>query len=454
MSLSLCSLVYSKRKDPYEGEVSAPASEPKVNISEGLIISKNPYEEYNPLNPVKPGINVEEYNKVDNYIIDLNNLELRIKYFSPTYNNIKSGAESSYWMAFYARGGNDTLLYDYKSYSEEIYDVLTLYKDTMNSYIYKRSLLDKKDPDYKTKYDELTTQINTYKYMYDAAKLTYNSTNTTITKTRSLLGLRHALYNIGNIDNNTKISFARRSVTKAITSVVLSYLQLRDYVDILEKQTNLYYDMYMLKKKNYDLGLTTAIDVSTSLEIYEKTKTTFKTTSTTFNNVKEQVAINLGYKLSDIDKLVFVEPNVDLQYLSNIDFENDKVRAYTSNSAYTELSINAKDRKLPQSTGEEILHKRQYYISNVIMAEFENIYNDLLAKKLLYDSSLYLKEICDINDEANKRKFDNNLVSELEYKGLELQNLSNKLQVKVAKYNLINALNEYYYAALGDITIS
>ena len=64
-----------------------------------------------------------------------------------------------------------------------------------------------------------------------------------------------------------------------------------------------------------------------------------------------------------------------------------------------------------------------------------------------------LKEICDINDEADKRKLENNLVSELEYKGLELQNLSNKLQVKVAKYNLINAINEYYYAALGDITI-
>ena len=109
---------------------------------------------------------------------------------------------------------------------------------------------------------------------------------------------------------------------------------------------------------------------------------------------------------------------------------------------------------MPQSTGEELFHKRQEYTSNIIIAEFENIYNDLMSKKLLYDSSLYLKEICDINDEANKRKFYNNLVSELEYKGLELQNLSNKLQVKVAKYNLINATNAYYYAALGDITIS
>ena len=134
--------------------------------------------------------------------------------------------------------------------------------------------------------------------------------------------------------------------------------------------------------------------------------------------------------------------------------EDDKTKAYTSNSTYNAIKISDRDKRLPQSTGEELFHKRQEYTSNVIIAEFENLYNDLLSKKLLYDSSMYLKEICDINDEANKRKFDSNLVSELEYKGLELQNLSNKLQVKVAKYNLINATNAYYYASLGDITIS
>ena len=454
MILSLSSLIYARKKEPYEAEVKEPVAEAVNNVSEAIIISKNPYEEYNPIHPVKPGVNSEEYERVNNYIIDLDTIESRIKYFSPTYNNIKSSAESSYWMAFYARGGNDTLVYDFKNYTVEIEDVLTLYKDTMNSYINQRALLDKKDPDYKKKYDELTVQINTYKYMYDMAKVTYHSTIKTISGTKSMLGLSNALYNIGNVDNNTKVAFARRSVTKAISSVVLTYLQLKDYVVVLEKQTNLYYDMYKLKKKNYDLGLATSIDVSTSLDTYEKAKSNYKATETTLKNVKEQVAINLGYKLSDIDKLQFIEPHVDIQYIESIDFEKDKTRAYTSNSSYTSITIGDKDRKLPQSTGEEILNKRQNYVSGIIVTEFENIYKNLLAKKLSYDSSLYLEEICKINDEGNKRKLDNNLVSELEFKGLELQNLSNKLQVKVAKYDLINATNEYYYAALGDITIS
>lgn len=454
MTLLLQSFSYAKQKNPFEGEVEAPVAEIKNNISEATIIAELPYGSYEPVGPAIEKKGNPEYDSVNNYVVDLNTLNTRIKYFSPTYTNIKSSAESSYWMAFYARGGNDTLVYDYKYYTEEIHDIMTLYKDDMNEYISQRNLLNKSDPDYAKKYKDLTVKIITYQTMYGAAKNSYSLTNTTITRTKNMLGLNKALYNIDNVDNNNKVAFARRSVTKAISSVVLTYLQLVDYTDILEKQTNLYYDMYLLKKKNYELGLATALDVTTSLDTYEKAKSTYKSTETTLKNVKEQVAINLGYKISDMDKLVFVEPEPDLNYIASIDFEADKNRAYTSNSAYTAIKISDKDKKYPQSTGEDLFNRRQEYMSNVISAEFENIYKNLLAKKLSYDSSLYLKEISEIDEEANKRKFENNLVSELEYKGLELQNLSNKLQVKVAKYNLINAINEYYYAALGDITIS
>ena len=89
------------------------------------------------------------------------------------------------------------------------------------------------------------------------------------------------------------------------------------------------------------------------------------------------------------------------------------------------------------------------------------MHNDIIPEEILYRYSRQNSiEVIDNNDTGLQvikmplLKFDNNLVSELEYKGLELQNLSNKLQVKVAKYNLINATNAYYYAALGDITIS
>lgn len=447
------SFVYAKNKNFNEKEVEAPVAEDSNNISENIIYSKNKFEEYTPLNPVKPGIDSEEYESVNNFYIDLTTIETRIKYFSPTYTNIKSSAESSYWMGYYVRGGNDTLVYDYKSYTEDIYSVLETYKDAINHFTSRKNALDKNDAEYKAKSDALIAEINKYSIMYSNTKKYYDSTNNSISSIKSMLGLKNALYNIGNVDNNNKISYARRSITKAIKSIVLTYMQLTEYVNILEKQSDLYYDMYLLNKKNYELGTATAYDVSSSLDNYESVKSSLNSTKNKLKNVKEQIAINLGYKLSDIDKLVFVEPHVDLDYINNIDFDKDKITAYNSNSNYTSISLSDKDKRLPQSTGENLYHRLQEYMSSVLMAELENIYKKLIAKELNYESSLYLYEICVLNENSNKIKYETNLVSELEYNALTLQNLSNMLQVKVAKYDLINAINEYYYAVLGDITI-
>ena len=116
-------------------------------------------------------------------------------------------------------------------------------------------------------------------------------------------------------------------------------------------------------------------------------KKTLNSTKNTYRNVKEQIAINLGYELKDIDKLVVLEPNVDLTYIDSINFEDDRDRAYTSNSAYTAIFISKKDKKYPGSTGEELFNKRQTYTAEKVVTEFENIYENLKAKRLLYDLS-------------------------------------------------------------------
>lgn len=443
------------RKSIYEGEVEEPVGESKTHYSQGIIISKNPYQEYNPLNPVKPGININEYNLVDNYTVDLKTIELRIKYFSPTYTSIKSSAESMYWMAYYARGGNDMLLYNDNHYTDEVKDLVNDARTALYAIISKRNALNITDPNFENDYNELTDEIEKkYRPQYDATIKAYNTAKGTINKTKTALGLSRALYNIGTVDNSNQVAFARRAVTKSIKTLVMTYLQLLTYTDILEKQSKLYYDMYKLTLKNQALGLATSYDVSDSLDTYENAKNSYKKANTTLKNVKEQIVINLGYKISDIDKLNFVEPEVDLDYILSINFEDDKKRAYTSNSAYTSISLSDKDKKLPGSTGEEIFHNRQDYTSNKVINEFEDIYNNLQAKMLAYEGSLYLSQIVMINEDANKRKFTSNLISELEYKGLEIQNLGNILQVKTAKYDLINATNDYYYGALGHITLS
>ena len=320
--------------------------------------------------------------------------------------------------------------------------------------IRERDHLDKSDPDYASKYAALTAQIATYKYMYDAAKAQYDAGNKNINSVKLKLGLGRALYNTGNVDNNNQITYAREEIVKNLKSAILSYLELKTYVSILEKQSELYYDMYKLYKKNFELGISTANDVLNSYSTYENTKNTMTATKTTMQNVKEQIGNNLGYNISELDKFEFIEPEVDFAYLNSIDFEADKTRAYTSNSKYYNLKLNDKDRKLPGSTGEALLHKQQDYISAKVIAEFDDVYSQLQSAILSYEASTYLKTICENNKQANKRKLDNNLVTELEYKGLMLQVLADELKIESSKYSLIRAINDYYYGALGHLNIT
>ena len=434
------------KKNPYEGLVDEPvAIENKINKSDATIYHNDPYKEFNPLNPIQAGIDIDEYNSVDNYIIDLKTLNTRIKYFSPTYKNIKLSAQSSYWMAYYARGGNQGFRQDASDAIGEINSMKTLLSNSIVSLKTKLATMNSTDPDYLT----LSAQIEAYQKMYQSAVISY----ATIKHTINALGLSKALYNVGNVDNNNQVSFARRKVEKNITMAVLSYLQLEYYVNILEKQQKLYYDMYLLKQKNLNLGIATSIDVLDSLNTYEKIKNDYNSTKKTMRNVKEQICNYLGYNISDIDKLEFVEPDVDFDYINSINLEIDKQNACTSNSSYKAIKLSDKDKKLPQSTGEEILNKRQNYISEKVSASIDDLYTKIKATQMSYEASLYLDEITKINDQMNKRKLESNLISDLEFCGLEIQNLANKLQVKVAKYNLISATNNYYFAVMGDLDI-
>ena len=434
-----CKVLYAKNNQ-FAGEVDSPKpTSSKINNSNSTIFSKNPYNEFSPINPYPADVNIDEYNHVNNYNIDFNTLESRVKYFSPTYKNIKQGAISSYYMAYYIRGGNDKLQFNSKEYTAEVFDLVNSYKNMYEECIRERNGLKKDDPNYESKYATLSAQIATYTYMYDVAKAQYDAGNKSINSVKLKLGLGRALYNIGNVDNNNQITYVREEILKNLKSAILSYLELKTYVSILEKQTKIYYDMYMLYKKNYELGISTANDVLNSYSTYENAKSNMGSTKTTMQSIKEQIANNLGYNLSEIDKLEFIEPEVDFTYINSIDFDADKTRAYTSNSKYYNLSLDDKDKKLPGSTGEILLHKKQDYISGKVIAEFDDVYSKLQSNLLSYEASIYLN---------------NKLITELEYNGLMLQVLADELKVKSTKYSLIRGVNEYYYGALGHLNIS
>lgn len=447
---------YAKRlnDNPFAGEVEKPEAVPKTNKSEGILYHVDAYEAFSPINPVPVGVNKEEYDSVDNFNIDLNTLNTRIKYFSPVYKNVKAGAESSLWMAFYATGGNIGLVDGYKSYNGDDVDAINECKDRLDNLKSELSHLDKTAPDYPAQKAALEALIFAADLAYRSAKDTYSIDNRIITATMGKLGHRKSLSRIANVDNMTAISSGRDSITNMLSNLILTYLKVDAQVEILSKQEKLYKDMYELSLKNYSLGNETSLSVSQNLNNYENVKTQLKALKATSKNLKSQIATNLGYKETDLDKLVFVEPEVDISYIENVNLDDDRDKAYNSNSAYTSITLSSKDKKYPGSTGETLYNKRREHTAEKIVIALEDLYNNMQSALLAYQSSYYLSQICELTDKANEIKRESNLISDMQYDALTLQNLSNKLLVKIAKYDLITATNNYYYGTMGQITVS
>lgn len=447
---------YAKRVDVFNKEVKAPEAEKKTNVSEAVIIDANSkgMKEYSPINPYPVGFNKEEYDSVDNTTISFDTLETRIKWFSPTYLNAKESGSNSAMSQYHILGGNETATYSIKNYSSDMRTDLDNAKDVIREYKDQLRNLDKNSPTYIIDFNTLKATITIAETQYAGYKMQYNALNTYASTIYNMFSSRKALYAAATIDNNGKLVDARERIASGLKSAILSYLKLEIYVELLSKQTSLYKDMYEIKKKNYDLGTATSLDVTNSLNTYETVKKDYNTNKALLKNTKEQIAINLGYKPSEIDSLKFVEPDIDLVYIDSINFDSDKDKAYNSNTTYQSISLSKKDKKLPQSTGEEIFRKRQKSTGEKVITELERLYGELQAAIYAYSGSECLAQVVALTEEANMRKLQNNLVSKVEFDGLEIQNLANKLSVKTAKYDLINATNQYYYATRGQTTIS
>lgn len=457
MSQQLC---YAKKINTNERqEFDRPTAEDsKINISENTIIDKKGYKEYNPLNPNPVSINVEEKNSVDNYNIDLKTLETRIKYFSPSYQSVRKNIESMLWMSYYSRGGNVANKSNFKELMKEDNQDIIDQGDAAKELAKEKqkeltAYLKTSNPD-PTVVANYKLAIATANAGYIAAKNGIELYIRGLGKQLSMMGLGNALYKASTPDDNVNAKVARQTVTKALSSLVLTCMQLESYMKVLEEQVELNKRIYETYLNSYELGAMTSLDVSTQLKNYESTKNSYESLKTTYTNVKEQVCINLGYNLNDIDKLNFIEPDVDFDYINNINIDDDREKAYNSNSSYKNIKISDKDRKFPGSTGEDIYNKRRKYMSEKVVVALEDVYSKLMAAKLSYEGAEFLKEEIELDKEACERKKNNNLVSEAEYMGLKVQILANELQVLQAKYDLINASNDYYYAVTGQMSVS
>ncbi len=437
-------------EDGYVAEVDMPIAEDDSSVSNGIIRSGRKIELVNPLNPT-PSIaeNMDEYNRVNNYNVNLETIPLRIKYFAPTYKYAVSSAENTIRTNLYIAGGGEVTV-----------DAL---RNTLSDLPSEKKKL-------KLQYEELNMKLNLMKQSglsdtdssvvaiktgISQVQIGIGTIDLTSTQLHSAVsGYNKALMLMQNVNNNSQIVRVRNLLSKSMSSAFLSYKQLEFYEKILVKQVDLYDKIYKLYINNRNLGLATTQEVEKHRLNFMNTRDTLKSTRTTMRNVKELIAINLGYSLRDINKLKFIEPEPDENYVNGINFDTDKEMAYYSHTSYDDIRKKGENKKrLPESTSKFTYTRYLEATKQKIISGLELKYKELTAMKLRYKSSGLQREILNLNQIATENKKENDLLSESEHLGLLIQNLATEMEVKTSKYNYITAINDYYFGTYGFIDI-
>ena len=446
--LSATDIFAAKKPHFEEGEVDKPTGEANAYKSEGIIIDKAKNEEINPLHATPSYIESEEYKLVDNFIIDIRTMPNRIKYFSPTYLNYKTVAENQVKTSLYAAGGN--------KYN------LNLIKNTMRSLPSQKETASNTLKNLQASLNQLISHGIHSGPQYEAlvsgieevsiAIATIDATNVSLSQ--AAIGYGSAVRMLNNIDSNSNMTYLNNTLSKSLINAFLSYKQLEHYIRLLDMQVSLYQDMFNLYRKNYELGLATSQEVQQYLINYENAKKTRNNIKATANNVKEMIAINLGYERKDFDKLYFAEPEVDLTYAYETSPSIHYEQAYNSNKTYNNIRSAARvDSKNPGSTADSIRQEKLDATKIKIITKLDRLYDEMRINLYKFNASVYSKEIISLNEIANNRKLENNLVSEMEYRGLVIKNEADRLAFSTTKYDFIKSTVNYHYAILGILDV-
>lgn len=336
-----------------------------INTSEGIIYDAGNYN-YNPINNGIAGFKQDEYDKVNNYEINFDTLDLRIKYFSPNYDENK--------------------------------------KNIVNNDIVNNGLRGK-----------------------DTTNITSNGLDNT----------------------NGTLILSMEDLVDTIKIEILNFLSAKNKYDVLVGQKDLYERLHKTAEENLINGLITSLEYNNvDLEVANVNQQ-LENAKNNMITYRENVAKYLGYKLSEEDKLIFVEPDVDIEKISNVDYETDLNKMFMADSNYIR-AITAGDEgsngssKLPGSTGNVIYQKKVQAAHDTVEANFERIFANLLNKYRLYVNNLtYLAKIASLRETENESKYNSNLIGESEYLRNKIQILTDRGNEDDSKYELLKAMISY-----------
>lgn len=236
-----------------------------------------------------------------------------------------------------------------------------------------------------------------------------------------------------------------RQMTAGAQQAMIGYDTIRQNMATLETMVQLYDRQYQMYTRQKELGLSTDKDVLSSYTSFLSAQSQLASLNNQADSVRRSLCQLLGYD-PDTNPEIRSLPAFDMTRLEGMNLEEDTKKAIGNNYTLISQRTSAAGKtNAKRENRNKILDEGDQKLT----IEMQRLYQDVMDKKAAYDAAATGYQAAEASWGAAQRQYQNGLISEIQYIGLQLAYYQKKAALESANLSLWQAMENYDWGITG-----
>lgn len=236
-----------------------------------------------------------------------------------------------------------------------------------------------------------------------------------------------------------------RQMTAGAQQAMIGYDTIRQNIATLETMVQLYDRQYQMYTRQKELGLATDKDVLSSYTSFLSAQSQLASLNNQADSVRRSLCQLLGYD-PETNPEIRSLPAFDMTRLEGVNLEEDTKKAIGNNYTLISQRTSAAGKtNAKRENRNKILDEGDQKLT----IEMQRLYQDVMDKKAAYDAAATGYQAAEASWGAAQRQYQNGLISEIQYIGLQLAYYQKKATFESANLSLWQAMENYDWGITG-----
>ena len=230
-----------------------------------------------------------------------------------------------------------------------------------------------------------------------------------------------------------------RQMTAGAQQAMIGYDTIRQNIATLETMVQLYDRQYQMYTRQKELGLATDKDVLSSYTSFLSAQSQLASLNNQADSVRRSLCQLLGYD-PETNPEIRSLPAFDMTRLEGMNLEEDTKKAIGNNYTLISQRTSAAGKtNAKRENRNKILDEGDQKLT----IEMQRLYQDVMDKKAAYDAAATGYQAAEASWGKAQRQYQNGLISEIQYIGLQLAYYQKKAAFESANLSLWQAMENF-----------